>query len=76
MAFVKEEDMNEPEPWRIKHEEQGGWLWGYFWCKTADFLVVENSQSQTRVSVNFKSQREMFYLPQTQHNSYTFSNSC
>jgi len=43
--------MNDPEPWRIKHEEQGGWLWRYFWCKTAEFLVVENSQSQTRVSV-------------------------
>jgi len=28
MVFVKEEseeDMSEPEPWRIKHEEQGGW---------------------------------------------------
>ncbi|ROK79787.1 hypothetical protein DPX16_1521 [Anabarilius grahami] len=27
MVFVKEEseeDMSEPEPWRIKHEEQGG----------------------------------------------------
>jgi len=28
MVFVKEEseeDMSEPEPWRIKHEEQEGW---------------------------------------------------
>jgi len=47
MAFVKEEsdeDINDPEPWRIKHEEHGGWLWRYFWCKTAEFLVVENSR--------------------------------
>ncbi len=50
---------------------------------TVEFVVVENSH--TCVSVNLKSQRKMlqelqtctifFSRPQTQHNSYAFSNS-
>jgi len=44
MVFVKEEseeDMSEPEPWRIKHEEQGG-RWSHMPIYKVLFLGCTN----------------------------------